>query len=370
MTRRKVLFNTPCYFHTYFLQIALRKMSVGADTYVHWNYPNKLLWYKSDEMIRPLFNSENIVLRFLNNIQRMYLYLTSESIISLGNVIGGKWGHIICNVFGRKQLCILSSCAMDARRSTWISQGKERLCNNCGLYKNGKARCSDQEADDRYLDRKKFSVGEISSGAIPFCEAPNEKAIPFICCDKEFFNPDLVIPEKFKIKKKEGFTYIIHSYAKDKDRLSANGLNPIKGTALILDTIERLKEEGYKIEIINPTNVHQTNLRFLQLQADFCVEELNYGWWGSTPLECAALGIPTILYLDPEFLEHWKTNFGDLYELIPFYNANPSNLDEAIKTLCNDTSLRMRLGKKSLEFADKFLDPEKNATHILNLINE
>ena len=370
MTRRKILFITPSYFSTYFLQNSLRKLGYHADTYVFWSYPDSFLWYKPNEMIRPIFDSKNKLLILIDNIRRMYLCVTSECVFSLGNVIGGRWGHIICKIFGRKQMCVLTSCALEARMSTWIKVGNGRLCDNCGLRLNKKNYCNDLESDKRLVDRKNYSIGEVSSGAIPFSEAPNEKPIPFFCCDKNYFNPKIEIPDSYKIKKKKDFIYIIHSYAEDKDRLNNDGINPIKGTPAILSAIHRLKEEGYNIELINPSKIDQMHMRFLQVQADFCVDELLYGWWGCTPLECAALGIPTIVYLDPNFLAHWKKNFPQLSELIPFLSATKETVYDTIKVLCDNPSLRFDLSKKSKEFAAIFLDPDKNAQNIIDIINE
>lgn len=369
MTRRKVLFNTPSYFHTYFLQKAMRQMGIKVDTYVPWEYPEMLLWYKSDEMIRPLFKNTNIFFRFVNNLRIMYLFITSECVFSLGTVIGGKAGFMINKIFGRKQMCNLSSCAMDARMSSWEKVGNGRLCDNCGLRLNNKNYCTDELSDKRLKARTKYSIGEISSGAIPFCEAPNEKAIPFICCDSEYFNQDLVIPDDLKIDKKPGYIYIIHSFANDQNRSNKKNLNPIKGTEFIFKALESLGAEGYKIELINPTDLHQSKLRFLQVQADFCVDELRYGWWGSTPLECAALGVPAIVYMDPIFMNHWKKNFPELKEAIPFISATPETVYSAIKLLCDDLILRKELSEKSLIFSKAFLDPNKNAKCLIDVID-
>lgn len=344
-------------------------MGYEVNTYVRWDYPDFLLWYESNEMIRPLFKSQASIPKFFNGIRLLYLCITSECIVSLGSVIGGKYGFIISKVFGRKQICIISSCALEARMSTWIAETYGRLCSNCGLRKNNKAYCGNQESDARLKARELYSIGEITSGAIPFTEVPNETAIPFISCATDYFNPAIDIPVEWKIDKKDDFIYIIHSYAADSNRLDNDELNPIKGTSAILAAVDKLRDEGYKIEIINPTKVHQKNMRFLQVQADFCVDELLYGWWGSTPLECAALGVPTILHLDPIFVRHWKQNFPHLADLIPFYNATPVTIYEAIKKLCDSPELRRELSAKSLRFAEEFLDPHKNAKGIIDVID-
>lgn len=367
--RRKLLFNNPCYFHTYFLQNELRNLGYQVDTYVTWDYPKSFIWYHSYEMIRPPFIPDNRLKSYVNAIHQLYLYATSEYIISLGGVMGGWWGFVVTKIFRSKQLCVISSCATEARMSSWMMVGNGRLCNNCGLLKNNTNHCTETHADQRLKSRLLFSHGEITSGAVSFSETPNERAIPFISCDKSFFNRELVIPHHLKINKKEGFVYIIHSFAADKNRLQSDGLNPIKGTKFILDAIDRLINEGYKIELINPTNIIQKDMRFLQLQADFCVEELFYGWWGSTPLECAALGIPSLLFIDPDFEAHWYTNFPDLKGYIPFLNTTHHNVYSNIKLLCDNPVIRDDLSRKSLIFADKFLDTKKNARSLLSILN-
>ena len=350
------------------MQKELRRLGYKVDTYVTWDYPKYLIWYEPNEMIRPPFIANNRFLSYLNAIHQLFLYATSEHILSLGGVMGGWWGFIVTRIFRTKQFCIISSCATEARMSSWAMVGNGRLCNNCGLLKNNTNHCTDSHADKRLQARLLYSSGEITSGAISFSETPNERAIPFISCDNSFFNRQLVIPEHLKINKKNGFIYIIHSYAADKNRLQGDGFNPIKGTKFILEAINRLNSEGYKIELINPTNIKQKDMRFLQLQADFCVEELFYGWWGSTPLECAALGVPSLLYIDPTFEKHWYTNFPELKGFIPFLNTSKHNIYSNIKLLCDDPDLRRELSRDSLIFADKFLDPRKNAQSLLSIL--
>ena len=50
-------------------------------------------------------------------------------------------------------------------------------------------------------------------------------------------------------------------------------------------------------------------MRFYQAQADIVVDQLIYGHWGSTAVECMALGKPVVCYLD----KRWKENFMDNY---------------------------------------------------------
>ena len=319
-------------------------------------------------MIRPKFNSQNKIKTFINKMHLFWYLITSENVISLGDVFNGKIGKIL-NFLNIKQYCVISSCAHEAPLSVWQKIGNGRLCNNCNLKSKNIHICKDNLFQVKFNNRKIYSSGEITLGYFPNAMVPNQIVLPFISCDKKYFNPDIKIPKKFKINKRSDTVYIIHSYFNDQVRIGEDGLNKIKGTKFIINAIDRLKQEGFKIKLINPTNMKQKDLRYVQVQCDICVEELNYGWWGSTPLECASLGVPTIVFMDKHFKDIWKKNFPELSGSIPFVNSSTDEIYKQLKKLCKSESLRNKIKNKSLKFSKLFLDPEKNAKTFLRKLN-
>ena len=85
--------------------------------------------------------------------------------------------------------------------------------------------------------------------------------------------------------------------------------------------IEELRNEGHKIKYIFIKDKHLKDMKYYQVQADIVVEQLIYGWWGSTGVETMSLGKPVICYLR----ESWIKNFHNYYpeiKSIPIVKAN------------------------------------------------
>ena len=382
-----LIFTSPCYFHSYFLQKSLIKQGFRVTTIIPSGYPEFLDWYGQADCIRlppcrdisacSVFSFKTFADFVFNKaiaIYRLYLYSRSKSLMSLGHVTGSFPGLFIKYFARTRQYCFISSCAAEARMTVWQNIEDCDICNHCGLRLNNKHYCQPSAADRRRKERLYFSSGEITTGAFPFTEVPHEIITPFISCDPEHFNPSLRPPPDLLIQRDSPEQLLIlHSYGQDPNRLQSDGLNPIKGTHEILRAITRLKNDGVDVKLINISGYHQRLIRYYQVQADICVDELRYGWFGSTPLECASLGIPTIVFINYLFHQYWASNYPELVSCFPFLSANVDNIYEVLLLLCQDPSLRMDLRKKSLEFAHLYLDPDKNAANLashLRLKNE
>ena len=114
----------------------------------------------------------------------------------------------------------------------------------------------------------------------------------------ELFSPDISIPKKFLLKKFDGIT-IYHSNFGGKVEEMKEEKN-IKGTGFIIKAISKLKKEGYKVRQLILDDIPMRYLRYYQVQADIVVDQLIYGQFGQTAIECMALGKPVIGYLRPQ----------------------------------------------------------------------
>lgn len=373
-----LIFYVPCYFHTLFLQRALISQGFKVTTIIPPSYPPFLDWYGEEECIRiPSFEKSRYYsslpfkthFKFLTDklisIYVLYLLSRSSTVMSLGHVLGSFRGVFLKHLVRTRQYCFISSCALDARMSTWQNVENCDICENCGLRQNNKHYCQSHRADTLLMERLRFSSGEITSGAFPYTEVPHEIVTPFISCDPNYFHPLLEPPHELTLcRDSPGQILILHSYAQDDNRLHAHGMNPIKGTEQILNAVSRIKQDGIDVKLINITGYHQSDVRYLQVQADICVDELRYGWFGSTPLECASLGVPTIVYINYLFHKYWSLNYPHLVSSFPFLSADVTNIYDVLKLLCLDHSLRDELKLKSLSFARSYLDPTSNAQYL------
>jgi len=102
------------------------------------------------------------------------------------------------------------------------------------------------------------------------------------------------------------------------------------------------------------------DMRYYQAQADIVVEQLIYGWWGSTGVETMALGKPVVCYLRPAWKQFFFSVFPE-YEELPIIEANTESIYSVLKELVVDPELRNRAGQASRDFAVRHFNPSRNA---------
>jgi glycosyltransferase involved in cell wall biosynthesis len=93
-------------------------------------------------------------------------------------------------------------------------------------------------------------------------------------------------------------------------------------------------------------------VRFLQVQADVIIDQLNYGRYGATAREGMMLGRPTICYLNPnEF-----TPAGVLSSIreVPLVSATEGTIYQVLKDLLLDPGKRRKIGETSRQYALKW----------------
>ena len=75
----------------------------------------------------------------------------------------------------------------------------------------------------------------------------------------------------------------MHSSYEDKNR-NINDKD-IKGSMHYFSAVNKLIDEGFEIEHHIYEIQILESMRYYQVQADIIVEQLIYGWWGSTAIE-------------------------------------------------------------------------------------
>ncbi len=83
---------------------------------------------------------------------------------------------------------------------------------------------------------------------------------------------------------------------------TAGGRN-IKSSHIYVPLIDRLKAEGYPVELIVRARRAEHRGPVHQVQADIVVDMLTFGWFGANVREALMLGRPVVCYLRPEWLE-------------------------------------------------------------------
>lgn len=183
--------------------------------------------------------------------------------------------------------------------------------------------------------------------------------------DRTVWSPDLVPPEDMAVNRCGGEILVYHAVGNYEAR-RAQGRD-IKGTGAVMAAVERLREEGVRVRLIFATKVPSSRVRFLQVQADIVVDQLNYGRYGANARESLMLGKPVICRLDPQ-------QGGGLPPLRPIAEAPIVSADESriyaeMRKLVEDRELRLELGKRSRQFALKWHDSDVCAERYERVIN-
>jgi glycosyltransferase involved in cell wall biosynthesis len=222
------------------------------------------------------------------------------------------------------------------------SKEKYAITNVISLIKNGK------EHDIRVLKRLKKEnkyadlqiicapyLSEFVPGAIILPLAINIKEWEF--CPKSVPDNDIVI---------------MHSPTNRND----------KGTDLIMESIDRLINEGFKIRKLLVENVTHKELKEKYIECDLFVDQLLSGWYGTSAIEAMAIGRPVLCFLREEYFRY--INYGNE---IPVINITAESCTHILKELIRNKNNFPDLGRKAREFVLKIHNSEILTNTLINL---
>lgn len=206
----------------------------------------------------------------------------------------------------------------------------------------------------------------------PLCQKIKDKKIKLIEIAKKItdsiivYNPDLLefVPEatfipyaidlnEWKSEKGE------HKHNDEITILHAPTDRFIKGTKFILNAINQLKKEGYKIKLLLIENVPRNKVKNYYAQSDIVVDQLVLGWYGTFAGECMALGKPVCANIREDVLKYAKG--------CPVVNINKENIVDKLRLLIENEKLRESIGKKSRKYAENVHDSIKIAEKMITL---
>ena len=111
----------------------------------------------------------------------------------------------------------------------------------------------------------------------------------------------------------------------------------IKGTDILIDATDRLRDAGLDFELQLVEKISHTDALRIYAEADIIADQFCVGAFGVFALEGLALGKPVLTYLDEEHL-------GDPVFNLPIVNTTSENLERVLRVLLVVPSLRERLG--------------------------
>lgn len=376
---KSVLFFNPDYHCSFFLRDELRRRDWHADIFVPSWYPKQLLFsedaifektsYGVDfggatwiRMARALLQRTTLMMR--------YRYVIHYGTLNMGVPPTGLQGKVflfllkswyrLIQLTGVRFVFLPSGCRDHVAKEDWLRVDDGRVCSNCGYEPH----CDDRINRTNFkLVRRVASVSLVGDGQKT--KEFKETRIRYKSFDLDLYSPTSKIPPDFVHREDKGVK-ILHSHALM--GRTAGGRN-IKGTEYVNAAVERLRREGFDVTFVNLQGIPSRYMRFHQLQADIVVDQLIYGWYGSTSLEALTLGKPVICYIRPSWREYVATFFPE-WKSCPIISATPETVYVELRKLVSDVEYRIRVGEESRKFAETFLDVRKNVIELESVLLE
>ncbi len=265
---------------------------------------------------------------------------------------------------GKKIIYSHTGCHDGVSKTAFSKWGPRSVCAICP-WRNRPDVCSDEASLAWGKFRNAIADYQCTLGGnrADYNLDPRVHEAPgFFCLDTDWWRPDLEIPEKFRLSFPPGTIKLYHAVGNQGSRTDENGVN-LKSTHIYLPVIERLKQEGYPIELLSYTNVPNKEIRFYQAQADIVLDMLTYGFFGANGREALMLGKPFVSFLRPEWLESMREEIPEYVDELPVVSATPETIYEVLKDLLDHPEKRAEIGRRSREFAVKWHSSDAGAVH-------
>lgn len=368
--QRSILFVYPDYHCSFILRDELRERGWKAEIYVPFWHSDTLL-YQNDVVRFKTSKNRNIgrlrswtgfikcALRF-----KVFLFYSSVEWVYTPKLLKRFFGEtfrldlFLLKFFNRRLIYIASGCLDEETKEVFSRLDEGNVCGNCGWSEDV---CNDKKNTEKFAVLRRYVDVFLGNGSHESSQYPM-RHIKYKSLDLNLWHPGL--GNKNDTQKESSGLRIMHSFY-DKNRKKNN--KNIKGSEFVFKAVEKLKAEGYPVEYYYVYNVDLAEMRYHQAKADIIVEQLIYGWWGSTGVETLSLGKPVVCYLRPDWKNNFLRHFPEYNEL-PIVEANCQTVYGQLKRLVEDEEYRVSMAKKSREFACAHFDVKKNAQDFESLI--
>lgn len=187
----------------------------------------------------------------------------------------------------------------------------------------------------RYADEVLVSEPDL------FAVVPNAKLSPQVI-DLNYWRST-----REPLSKEDGIIRVVHAPSSRRK----------KGTDFIEQSIQELKDKGYKVELVLAEKLAHHKIRELYEISDIGIDQVLYGWHGKVSVELMALGKPVVCYIDPELLKYRPE--------LPIVSATPTTLTSELEKLIANESLRREIGVRSQSYVAKYHDVERVVDELL-----
>jgi hypothetical protein len=367
--RPSVLFAGQSYYHAWYLSRELRKLGWRADV-LNWDVaPNDQGFYHGQDYAfswderRPKRSVLRHAAFYLRSLPRY-------DIFHFSNTHGMRFGHELHDLvanrihpyaeiellrrLGKKIVYSNNGCFDGVSQTAFASWGDRPICLDCAWRARPEI-CSDERNLAWGFDRNRLADFQCNTGdnRKDYNDDPRVHEVPqFFCLDPDVWRPDLEIPRRHRLDLPASTVRIYHAVGNFQAR-TVNGRN-LKSSHIYVPLIERMKAEGYDVEMIFVHGVPNREVRFTQVQADIVVDMLTFGWFGSNVREAMMLGRPVVCHLREEWLERMRREIPGYIDELPVVDATPETVEGVLKDLVGDPERRRALGERSRAFALKY----------------
>ena len=264
--------------------------------------------------------------------------------------LGIPWDFIEWKRKGMKIGYTVSGCNDGVRQSTYKEH--KNACSKC-IWELRPDVCSDLR--NSVWGEKLVAMCDLVSTNNTYGNAWINQ--PFVhreplttALDPSVWSPDLNVPQALRLPRIKDELILMHGFGNAEIR--RNQGRDIKGSQAVISATTRLRNEGFNVRLEHPINIASRDMRFLQVQADIIVDQLNIGRYGAQAREGMMLGKPTICHIDKQEPKG-ATQLSCLTEC-PLVDATEATIYDVLKYLVSSPEERARIGRASRDYAIKW----------------
>lgn len=374
--RKAVLYVGQAYYNSWYLSRALRELGWTADL-LNWDMnPGSQIYYHGEDF-RIDYKSQADI----GNFFRFYFHSASRyDVFHFANKGGLQFGEPMraavktllgeegfeirfLKALGKKIIYSNNGCLDGVSQTAFSRWGPESVCSIC-RWQHEPTVCSDERnlAWGKFRNEVSDYQCTLGGNRADYNDDPRVHEVPeFFCLEIDLWHPEIEIPEQYRLPRlpPQGVR-LYHAVGHRTDRTRSDGVN-IKSSHIYLPLVERLRAEGYQLELIEPEGIPNKEVRYLQAQADIFLDMLTFGWFGANVREAMMLGKPVICFLRPEWLDSARQEIPDYIDELPVISATPQTVEGVLRDLIADEEKRLEIGRRSREFAVKWHSAEAGA---------
>ncbi|MFH0732502.1 MAG: glycosyltransferase [Candidatus Omnitrophota bacterium] len=136
----------------------------------------------------------------------------------------------------------------------------------------------------------------------------------------------------------------------------------IKGTKYIINAVNRLKQEGHRLDLLVVEKTPHNCLKDIYKKADLVVDQLLIGWYGAVSVEAMACGKPVVCYIKREDLQFIPQQ---MRNDLPVINAQPDTIYGVLKEIVKNRETLSGLGQKSRAYVERWHNPLEIAKKVI-----